>query len=115
MDHAVNPYGGLVGMIVGRRTAYTCGIEDYDVGVESGFDTAAVAESKPLCGTAGDLVDRFRKFHPALLTANASQQFRERAVQPRMRPSVDVEAVADDVRERMRQRLPQILLALVEG
>ena len=54
------------------------------------------------------------KFQPPLLAADAAQQFGECPVQPGVRTAVHVESVADDVGERMRERLPQILQALVE-
>src|SRR6516165_8940717 len=81
--------------------------------VAEGNATAA-AQPEALCRLTGDFPNCIRQVQPPVLPADAAQEMRERAVQARMRAAADVEPVADDVRERVSQGLPQIRLALVE-
>src|SRR3982751_1344944 len=56
-----------------------------------------------------------RECHPAFLAHDASKQLRERPVKARMRQSAYVESIADDRAQRMREKRPEVGLALVEG
>ena len=60
------------------------------------------------------IVRSARRTHPAFLAANPAQQLGEGAMQARVRAARHVKAVADDVGKRVRQRLAEIFLALIE-
>lgn len=63
----------------------------------------------------GDLVHRFLETEPFPLAHNVAEQARKASVKARMQATLYIESIADDGAQRLRQQLPEIGLALIEG
>src|SRR5215469_3700409 len=109
-----NPHGRYRWVFVGGRAVDRLGVKNDDVGEKALLETPALFHSESACRLVGDFMNRFRQSEPSAFTAYFSQQKRKCSIQSRMRPPYHIKAIADDARERMRQSLAQIGLALID-